>query len=237
MPSQSVGRHGLLGRRLGGGAARSARRIPKFSGSRMSRLGRADARIEGVIRRAGNRPGQSPTRPFRSAFSCLSVGVLAACSGGGGTSSRPAATLPVSTTADATTTTLVASDGAVLAAYHAFWAAYLQASNPMDPLAPVLAAHATGSELSTVAKAFLAYKDAGDVIRGTFDLDPKVVSIDGPNAVVRDCYGDNTHLYSSTGAQVDTSSGTRHLVSVDLQLGGTWRVSQITHLADGCTAP
>lgn len=98
------------------------------------------------------------------------MGVLAACSGGGGTSSRPPAT-PVSTTADATTTTLVASDGAVLAAYRAFWAAYLQASNPMDPLSPVLAAHATGSELSTVAKAFLAYKDAGDVIRGTFDLD------------------------------------------------------------------
>jgi len=131
----------------------------------------------------------------------------------------------------------MSSDGAVLAAYRAFWAAYLQAANPMSPLAPALAAHASGSELATVAKAFLAYKDAGDVIRGTFDLDPTVASVNGPNAVVRDCYGDNTHLYGPSGAQLDTSSGKRHLIAVDLQLNGTWRVSQITHLADGCTAP
>jgi len=236
MPSQSVGPYGLLGRRLGGGVSRAARRISEIFSSRMSRLGRADARIRGVISHARTRRGPATPRPLRFRATALLLGVLAACSGGGG-SSHPPAAVPVATTADATTTTTVSSDGAVLAGYRAFWAAYLQAANPMSPLAPPLAAHATGSELSTVAKAFLAYKDAGDVIRGTFDLDPTVASVNGPNAVVRDCYGDNTHLYGPSGAQLDTSSGKRHLIAVDLQLDGTWRVSQITHLADGCTAP
>jgi hypothetical protein len=139
------------------------------------------------------------------------------------------------TTADAATG--VSGDAAVLAAYRAFWDAYLAAANPMNPTNPVLAEHAAGQELVTLQKAFLAGKDAGQVIRGTFDLAPKVTSVQGPTATVSDCYGDNTHVYNaSTGAQLDSSSGVRHLVIATLQLFGTqWRVTDLHHEADGCT--
>lgn len=160
--------------------------------------------------------------------------VLTACSNG------KAETSPTTTTRAPTTTTSEASatEQAVLRDYRGYWDAYLAASNPMNPENPVLAEHATGPALSTVQKAFLAFKDAGKVIRGTLDLAPRVVSIDGDTAVVRDCYGDGTGVYdAATGAREDTPSGKRHLATAMLHIeSGTWKMFRLADEGLGCTA-
>ena len=160
--------------------------------------------------------------------------VLAACSNGKADTSATTSTTRASTTTSAPST----AEQKVLADYHAFWDAYLAASNPMDPQNPVLAEHAAGGELEQLQKAFLALKSAGRVIRGQFDLAPRVVSIDGSAATVRDCYGDNTGTYdAATGARQDVASGKRHLAMATLRLdGGMWKVVQLADEGLGCTA-
>lgn len=125
---------------------------------------------------------------------------------------------------------------AVLDGYRKFWDAYLAAADPMDPDHPLLAQHATGEQLETLQRAFLARKAGGEVIRGSLDLAPKVVSGDGTTATVSDCYADNTHVYDgTTGAQKDTSSGMRHPVTAKLVLiDGVWKVSVLTRGEGGC---
>ena len=126
----------------------------------------------------------------------------------------------------------------MLADYRAFWLnGYLVAADPMDPTNPALAAHATGQQLETVQRAFLARKASGEVIRGTLDLAPRVVSVVGDTATVRDCYLDNTGVFdATTGERHDQSTGVRHLITASLQLeGSTWKVSDLTQDGDGCT--
>lgn len=141
-------------------------------------------------------------------------------------------------TESSTTSTLTAGDAEVLAAYRAFWDAYLAAADPMDPEHPGLAEHATGKQLETLQRAFLARKAGGEVIRGTLDLAPRVVSVTGDNAAVRDCYLDSSGVYdAATGTRKDTPSGTRHLVTASLvRDGGVWKVSDLKKEGDGCTA-
>ncbi|MEW6470653.1 MAG: hypothetical protein AB1679_00075 [Actinomycetota bacterium] len=144
-------------------------------------------------------------------------------------------------TQPATTVTTAAKptvESEVLAAYRAFWDAYLAAADPMNPEDPRLAERATGGELETVQKAFLARRSAGEVIRGTLDLAPRVASVrpDGAAATVTDCYADHTGVYdAATGARKDSESGVRHLVTVEMVLQGTWKVSSVTLERDGCT--
>ncbi len=142
-------------------------------------------------------------------------------------------------TGSSTTSTLAADDAEVLAAYRAFWDAYLAAADPMDPEHPALAQHATGKQLETLQKAFLASRAGGEVIRGTLDLAPRVLSVTGDRAAVRDCYLDNSGVYdAATGSRKDTASGTRHLVTASLvREGGVWKVSDLTKEGDGCTTP
>src|SRR5437879_6543254 len=87
------------------------------------------------------------------------------------------------------------AEAAALDGYRAYWLAYLAAGDPMNPEDPALAQHATGPALETVQKAFLALKSDGKVIRGGVDLAPRVVSVDGSTATVRDCYGDATGVF------------------------------------------
>lgn len=160
--------------------------------------------------------------------------VLAACSNGKADTSRTTTTRVTRTTTSAPS----ATEKAVLRDYRAYWDAYLAASNPMNPENPVLAQHATGAALEAVQKGFFALKSAGRVIRGSFDLAPRVVSIDGETAVVRDCYGDATGIYdAATGARQDTPSGKRHLATATLRLeGGTWKIERLADEGLGCTA-
>lgn len=184
---------------------------------------------------AGRRDGGG-IRPIGIALSALvALGGLSACADDEGsqssTTTRPTSNAPTSTT--------VSSDQEVIDAYLAFWNdGYLAAADPMDPTSPALAAHATGEQLETLERAFLARQTNGEVIRGTLDLQPRVVSVVGATATVRDCYLDETGVFdASTGARRDTATGVRHLITATLVVeDATWKVSELRQEGDGCTA-
>jgi hypothetical protein len=160
---------------------------------------------------------------------------LAACSGGEGESTATTS----GTSRESTTSTTEASEeeGAVLDAYEAFWDAYLEAADPMDPQHPVLQEHATGEQLQQVTGAFLARLSAGEVIRGEFDLAPAVVELTDNTATVSDCYLDRSGVFNAeTGERLDQESGVRHLVTAELRFeDGSWKVASMTREGDGCT--
>jgi hypothetical protein len=160
---------------------------------------------------------------------------LAACSGGEGESTATTS----GTSRESTTSTTEASEeeGAVLDAYEAFWDAYLEAADPMDPQHPVLQEHATGEQLQQVTGAFLARLSAGEVIRGEFDLAPVMVELTDSTATVSDCYLDRSGVFDAeTGERLDQESGVRHLVTAELRFeDGSWKVASMTREGDGCT--
>lgn len=182
---------------------------------------------------AGRRDGGG-IRPIGIAVSALAaLRVLSACADDDGAS--PTTT---SATSDESTTTTIGEDQEVLDAYVSFWNdGYLAAADPMDPTDPALAAHATGEQLETLERAFLARQTNGEVIRGTLDLQPRVVSVVGDTATVRDCYLDNTGVYdAATGERHDTATGVRHLIRATLVVeDDTWKVSDLEQEGDGCT--
>ena len=163
--------------------------------------------------------------------------VLGACGGGAadpsaGPSSRPTTDFP----AAVTTSTVLPEEAAVVSAYREFWEAYLEAADPMDPENPVLAEHAVNPQLERLQRGFLSRRSSGEVIRGTLDLAPEVVSIDGGTAVVSDCYADSTGVYDAeTGERKDTPTGVRHDITAEMVLdGASWKVSDITREGDEC---
>lgn len=169
----------------------------------------------------------------------VAAGVLAGCSSGGSSDvERPRSTTTTSTVPTTTTTTMLDPQTAAVAAYRAFWQAFLAAADPMNPEDPRLAEHATGEQLAAVRKSFLAAKAAGNVIRGGLDLAPKVVSADATTVVLRDCYGDTTGLYNgATGERQDKDDPRRLLVTATVTIvDGVWKVASIKYEGDGCTA-
>ena len=175
--------------------------------------------------------------PALLAVAVLAAMVVAGCaSDGSPDADRPGETTTTSTAP--TTTTTLDPQAAAVAGYRAFWQAFLSAGDPMNPEDPRLAEHATGEQLAAVRKSFLAAKAAGNVIRGSLDLAPKVVSADATTVVLRDCYGDGTGLYSAaTGARQDKETAQRVLVTATVTLvEGVWKVSAVKHEGDGCTA-
>lgn len=169
------------------------------------------------------------------AVAAVTALVLAAC----GDDEDAEAERPTTTTTapSSTSTSAPSREADVVRAWEAFWDGYLEAADPMNPEHPVLAEVATGEELQQLRGAFLARRDAGEVIRGDLDLAPEVVEVNDAEATVRDCYLDRTGIYdSATGERRDTESGVRHLVTVRLVAeGGTWKVASITREGDGCT--
>lgn len=174
---------------------------------------------------------------MRASSIVAAVALTAACSPGDGDSAPSTATRRSSTSLTSTTP-VETQDAAVLSGYRAFWVAYLAAADPMDPENPLLAQHATGTQLETIQRAFLARRAGGEVIRGTLDLAPRVVSVVGDKAAVRDCYLDNTGVYdAATGTRKDAASGVRLLITASVQReGGAWKVSDLKKEGDGCTA-
>ncbi|MBI2169370.1 MAG: hypothetical protein HYU28_07710 [Actinobacteria bacterium] len=178
--------------------------------------------------------GERIRRSLFVAVGALVILLTAACDGNDSGASPP--TTKTASDRATSTTTGAADKAAVLADYRSFWDAYLEAADPMDPRHPALEAHAAGDELEQVQRAFLARASAGEVIRGTVDLAPEVVSIDADTARVSDCYLDSTGVFDAeTGERKDTASGVRQLVTVELRLDdGTWKVARITREGDRC---
>jgi hypothetical protein len=140
------------------------------------------------------------------------------------------------TTSIATTTTTPSE--AVVAAWRRYWDVYVAVATEMKLPDPRLAEVATGEELRQLGSGFLAFKSAGEIFKGTIDLDPKVSSIAGASATLRDCYLSHILGYdAATGKPKGAEDTTRRLVTVTLQLdAGVWKVAAIRHDGDGCTS-
>lgn len=163
---------------------------------------------------------------------------LGACSSGHRSSSEPGTS--TTTTSAPTITTSTAGPGPgeeAVAAYRAFWQDFLAAGDPIDPESPRLAEHATGEQLAAVRNSFLAVKAAGQVLRGGLNLAPRVVSAEAATVVISDCYDDGTGLYSPDGVRQDKEDPRRHLITATVTLvDGAWKVANVKHEGDGCTA-
>src|SRR3954453_11388882 len=136
----------------------------------------------------------------------------AACTSG--SDHRAGAT--TTSTVGAPTTTAEAEPAPVLA-YRSFWQSYLAAADPMNPQDERLRQYATGDELRQVSGAFLARKSAGEVIRGTLDLAPILVSTADDPSSVRDCFFDPARVYNASTNQSETpEDSVRQLVTATL---------------------
>jgi hypothetical protein len=194
-------------------------------------------------------PGSATrTHGRRPAAAILAAVALAACSshggkkaeGSGSTTGQAATVSSTEPTTTATTTAPVPDDQQqVLAAYRAFWDAYIAASNPMNPEHPALVDHAADGELDTVRRTILARRSAGEVFKGTMDLAPNVTAVTGARATVRDCQDDNLVVVdAATGAVKEPDDPVRKLVTVTLERGGPsgWKVIAIKLESEGCSA-
>lgn len=163
----------------------------------------------------------------------LTVLTLGACSSGNG---NAASSDRSTTTSEVTTTTTDPRGAAALESYRAFWSDYIAAGDPVDPSSPRLREHATGQELQHVVSAFLSYRAAGEVLRGTIDLAPVVVKIDGETVTLRDCYASHILRYDAkTGQSKGAGRQDRSLVTVTMvRDGGVFKVSNLAHESDGC---
>lgn len=151
-----------------------------------------------VGRVAGHHPQRRPPARARLALA------VSGCSGSSPEADhKPPAERPADSTTTTTTTGKPPLAEAVVAGYRAFWDAYLAAADPMNPEDPRLVEHATGNELETVQKAFLARRSAGEVIRGTLYFSPRVerINSEGTAASVLHCYADHTGIYAASGTR------------------------------------
>lgn len=147
---------------------------------------------------------------------------------------RPTPTAPGPTTPGPTTNP---EAGAVLAAYRTFWQVYQEASNPMNPTDPRLAASATGEELRKVSTAFLARKAAGEVFKGRIELAPQIIEVGPDRAVISDCSLDGLGIYDAASGALKQPPDTRRALETVtmLKIGGIWKLASVRLERYGCT--
>jgi hypothetical protein len=118
---------------------------------------------------------------------------------------------------------------AVVDGYRGYWAALLKASDPVDPNNAELLRHVTGEELGRARTALAARKQAGEVVRGTYEHRETVRSIGGTTATLDDCLAARTAVYAGKTGKLKASDPPHaQPLTVTLQLdGGVWKVSLI----------
>jgi hypothetical protein len=171
---------------------------------------------------------RTPARQRRCFALVLAIMILATgCSGrarnqnGGGGST--ASTTGPATTAD--------PSNAVLAAYRAHWADVIEAGKTADWRSPRLDDHATGEVLKTVRANYRRIQADGEVVRGTVRLHPRVVSVQGSTAIIRDCNDvtDFLRYDAKTGAPREERKTDIAELEATLRLvNGHWLVSKTT---------
>lgn len=167
---------------------------------------------------------------------------LGACSGSGDgptTSGSTATSSVTSTTADttatsteATTTTAPAdaAEQAVLEAYQGYFDAILAANDPPDQFHPALRQFATGEAFQSVFEAAQGNRLAGRALRlpesSMTEHRAEVISIEGEQAMVRDCAVDDGLVVDiKTGEVFNDEVATQLRTATLVQEEGSWKVS------------
>ncbi|MBV8981562.1 MAG: hypothetical protein JO086_11730 [Acidimicrobiia bacterium] len=160
-------------------------------------------------------------------LAALAAIVLAACGGGGksSTAAKSAAAVSSTTTPDPQT----AQQAAVLQGWRDYWNTYLDLGTRGAPLDPRLKDVATGTALNNSIAALQARYLAGQVYKGTYDLRPTILTLNGTNASVRDCLGDHTDVYNTRTSTVDVHADARRTLRTGTLtfIDGGWKVATI----------
>jgi len=160
---------------------------------------------------------------------------------------------PVDTTVPAPPGTVLApttntapspEDGAMFAAYRAFWDAYLwTASHPSEPRWDQLAALTTGPTFESLQGQLQAHFARGEVLRVGNGLAHKPVVVDRPEAVsvnLADCISDDTYWTSaSTGEALPgepSSLHTSYTAATMFHKGEVWIVQTASNRNTVCGA-
>lgn len=119
------------------------------------------------------------------------------------------------------------------------WADEVIAAATADYQSPLLARHAAGAALSLLVRGLYTYRQEGLVAKGQPVTHPQVTSLspagDPTQATVLDCF-DDTHwlVYKVSGGLENTvPGGHRRVTAVVQDLGGVWKVTQLTTGAEG----
>jgi hypothetical protein len=123
-----------------------------------------------------------------------------------------------------------------------FWDLYLELGARTGPFNTSgtrarLRQRTSGRELTKLYDFLHGNAVAGYVVKGTIDVAPNIVSINGTTALVRDCYDDRTGLYRvGDGKRIDAKDPRRHKVLMTFKRDrGAWKVSAINDEGLGCT--
>jgi hypothetical protein len=117
-----------------------------------------------------------------------------------------------------------APEQAAVEAYEGMWRAFSTASESADWQSPELARYASGYALEQLVENLQANEVRGIETRGTFEVNPTVVSAEPPEAptVVRilDCGDDSgtTRVRSDDGTPIEGGSGGRHRIEAQVRL-------------------
>jgi hypothetical protein len=150
---------------------------------------------------------------------------LGACGSGPSTSSP---------TTTSSATTKASPSGAVIDAYSTMWADLAVAATTSDYQSTLLPQHATGAALTLLTEGLARDQLHGIVTKGITSHHPSVVSLtpaaNPTHAVVHDCFDDSRWIeYTSDGKRAKNTAGGRHKTTATLvEVGGTWKVSQLT---------
>lgn len=181
---------------------------------------------------------------FGRAASALVLGVLvvlAACSGGDSASDDAGeeSEQDDSPSEVVTSTTLDPRAPAVIEGYEAYWTAFLAAADPPTPESEQLAEHAAGDELEQVRSALGALASGGDVLRGAYEHNAAVTSIEEDAAVVTDCLAPRTTTVdAATGDVIVGESNGSGLVTAQMVLDGdVWKVALVEDGDGACPPP
>jgi len=123
--------------------------------------------------------------------------------------------------------------------YNAYWDAFLKASDPPNPKAPSLAAHAIAPELDSVRRSLTARQQMKQGLRGAYVHDDTIDMTSATQATVRDCLtlkGEVVDL--KTGSIMARIPDVTSPVSVDMRLvSGVWKVSRVAQGSQTCRRP
>jgi hypothetical protein len=155
------------------------------------------------------------------------VAATASSCGGSGSSSAH----PTSATSSTSIDPQAAQKSAVLAAWREYWTVYLDMGTKGTPFDPRLKDVATGKALNNSIAALDYRSRSGQVYRGTYDLNPTLVSLTGDSASVRDCSFDRTDIFNTRTSQVvQKADPNRSLETGTLTFdGGRWKVATIAN--------
>ncbi len=118
------------------------------------------------------------------------------------TSTAAAVEAGTTTTGPTSTTAALDSEQAAIAAYNAYWAAFVAAQDPPDPDAPGLAALASGEALQVDRDLIAAQLDRGERVETDVTTQPVVEVFEPGAAVLTDCITGTTTVFAIASGEV-----------------------------------